>query len=309
MSNRDKTSKEAHQINKILGNFQPAIFPVINNVYPLKDFIKRSLPAFACNMKKGVDFIVRKGFPYMTAPTFIISTTYFRQKFNTFFKEVASRRLTVHGVITSRVYTKMELIETLVDPNSVLPADIELHLNISVFENAVTEMKGKNIVEISKAVFGTDSPYIHKVHPANFKKVSSISELEELAEFNYGLNPISRGLLLVSEKGSYLQGRVSVLDTSIAIYSPMETVVAKIEYVNDSVTQAGGKLIPSADSLVFRYKHHLFDFDVRHLPISLRGHMSHLVDHLVGKSVIIEIINLPGQKRPIIHRLVRLNGI
>lgn len=309
MSNRDKTNNKAHKINKILGNFQPTIFPLVSNVYPLKDFIKRSLPAYACNMKKGVDFIVRKGFPYMTAPAFIIGNTYFRQKFNAFFKEVATRRLTVHGVITSRVYTKMQLIEALIDPDSVLPADIELHINISIFENATTEMKGKNIVEISKAVFGTEGTYIHKVYPANFKKVSSISELEELAEFNYGLNPISRGLLLVSEKGIYRQGRISILDADMVIYSPMETVIAKIEYVNDSIKQIAGKHHSSADSLIFRYKHHLFEFDVRNLPISLRGHMSHLVDHLVGKSAVIEIINLPGQKRPIIHRLIKLNGI
>jgi hypothetical protein len=306
MPKKNKLKPLEHKIDNILGRFHPTKFPVLKAAYPLTGFTKKSLPAYVCNMKHGIEFIVRKGFPYITTPTMIISNTKFREKFNTFFQEVGVRKLTVHGVITSRVFTQMLLLESLINPDKGLPADIAIHTNISVYEDSVEEMIGKNCVETSMAVFGKDGEYIRKVFPATFHEVKSLNELEELAEFTYGNDFASRGLLVVSKDGKYRQGMVPITDTDMAIFSPVENIKAKIEYVNDSYKRLDGKIIPSADSLVFRVGKHMLLYDISHLPHSLKGHFSSIVHTLTGKTAELEVVKLPGQKRPIINRLIKI---
>lgn len=299
-------------LKQILGAFQPAIFPILKNAFPLKEFISKAMPAYACNMPHGVEIVIRKGFPYINLPSVIIRNVNFKEKFKTLFQEIAVRRLTVHAVVNTRIFTDLHLIEILADPAKKLPADITIHLNISTYEKSEEPLTGQKCVEISQAVFGSGDQYIPKVVPAIFSEIKSLSELEELAEMNYANSSRSRGMLVVSKKGIYKQGKVSILDSNISIFTPTETVSAVIEYINDSAkmmrTPDNGTnaLRGTADSIVFKLGHKLLELEISELPLSLRSYFSQYYKSIAGKRAVIEIVNLPGQKRPIINRLIKI---
>jgi len=286
-------------------NFIPSVFPEI--IGEIANIATKKFPAYVTPIKNGLPIVIRKGEPFLLMYPYYILSLDFQNLFKPALKLSKDKSVTVHAVLTTNSLNNSELVMALFNPNGIVPKDLQMHLNVSVFEESTVELSGKNCVSTSEYVFGKNNTLLHnRIFSAAFTKVNNESELNDMVNFVFSMHKNIKGLMFIESNGTYIQGVPDTVKSGIKILNPVEIKKGTIVYANPVTAFLPGENITFVNSLIVNLEGNYVELNLNDLPLSVKGHIYHELNNIEGKKVNLKTIKLPQHTNSKVLELIKI---